>query len=134
MLASLWEKIRRAWEKAFKRCTLCERLWPTQDAFVDDTDLRVTGYMANFDRLELGIFLFDHSPCKTTLSLPAERFRNLYDGPVYTVRKTGTEECPGYCLDKEEIRPCSAECECAYVREVLNVIVSRKAERPASSS
>ncbi|MGD8366885.1 MAG: hypothetical protein PVG78_04525 [Desulfobacterales bacterium] len=126
MLRALIRKFRSVREKAFKTCTMCRHPWPCRDDFIDDPSLKVSGYMANFDRLELGILLFDHLSCKTTLSLSADLFRDLYDGPVYTERKTGTDECPGYCLDKEELRPCPAECECAYVRDILNIIVSRK--------
>jgi hypothetical protein len=129
MRIPLWKKLLDLWRKAFKTCTFCRYVWPSREAFIDDPELKVTGYMANFDRLELGIFLFDHLSCRTTLALRADQFQDLYDGPVFAERKTGTEECPGYCLDKHELRPCPAECECAYVREVLNVIVSRK-KRP----
>jgi hypothetical protein len=37
-------------------------------------------------------------------------------------RKTGTEECPGYCLHQDELQPCPARCECAYVREIIQII------------
>lgn len=126
MIGRFFQKLRRVWKQAFKTCTVCRAAWSSREAFIDDPDLKATGYMANFDRLDLGIFLFDHLPCQTTLALTAEKFRDLYEGPVYTERKTGTDECPGYCLCKDELRPCPAECECAYVREILNVIVSRK--------
>jgi hypothetical protein len=129
-----WKKLLELWSKVFKTCTFCRAVWPSRDDFVDDPDLKPTGYMANFENLELGIFLFDHLPCRTTLALTADKFRDLYDGPVYTERKTGTDECPGYCLCKDELRPCPVECECAYVREVLNVIASRKIQGPETSS
>ena len=132
MFRSLRQKIRSLFEKTFKTCTFCRYPWSCRDEFIDDPDLKISGYMANFDRLELGIFLFDHLNCKTTLALSADLFRDLYDGPVHAERKTGSDECPGYCLDQDELRPCSAECECAYVRQILNVIASRKTVRPAS--
>jgi hypothetical protein len=34
----------------------------------------------------------------------------------------GTEECSEYCLYSEMIDRCPVECECAYVREVLNIV------------
>ena len=134
MILRLFQKLGRVWKKTFKSCTFCHAVWPSRDAFADDPDLKPTGYMANFDRLELGIFLFDHLPCRTTLALAADKFRDLYDGPVYTEPKTGSDECPGYCFDKDELRPCPVECECAYVREVLNVIASRKMQGPETSA
>ena len=33
-----------------------------------------------------------------------------------------TTECPEFCLHKSELRPCPAKCECAYVREIIQVI------------
>jgi hypothetical protein len=48
--------------------------------------------------------------------------RDLYDGPVFEQRKTGTEQCPEYCLRKEELASCPAKCECAYVREIIQLV------------
>jgi hypothetical protein len=48
-----------------------------------------------------------------------EKFADLHDGPVYQTRKTGTRDCPQYCLHKDELAPCPARCECAFVREIL---------------
>lgn len=43
---------------------------------------------------------------------------------MFTERLTGTEECQGMRLHEDDLRPCPAKCECAYVREVLQVITS----------
>ena len=77
MFSGLRNKIRSLWEKTFKTCTFCRYPWSCRDAFIDDPGLKISGYMANFDRLELGIFLFDHLNCKTTLALSADLFRDL---------------------------------------------------------
>ncbi|MFC1859728.1 hypothetical protein ACFL9U_17115 [Thermodesulfobacteriota bacterium] len=108
----------------FKNCTMCRAVWHSREKFLSDPIVEVTGYMANFDLLELGIFLFDHKLCGTTLSIRASQFLDLYDGPVFEDRLTGTEECPAYCLNEKELRPCHAKCECAYVREVLNILAN----------
>jgi hypothetical protein len=79
------------------------------------------GYQVNFPELEGGFFLFNHT-CGTSLGLMAGDFRGLYEGPVFSERATGTTECPEYCLHKSELRPCPAKCECAYVREIIQVI------------
>lgn len=105
-----------------KRCTCCGHLWHTREAFLGDPQLAVIGYQVNFDDLLLGLFLFDHLACGSTMALPAGLFRDLYDGPVYAGRATGTDDCPEYCLRKGELGPCPAKCECAYVREVLQII------------
>ena len=80
---------------------MCSAKWQTREVFLADPNLAVTGYMANFDRLELGIFLLDHMTCGTTLAIQASQFLDLYDGPVFTNRRTGTGTCPG-CLDFHE--------------------------------
>lgn len=100
---------------------MCGHRWKNRDAFLADPDIRVCGYMADFDRLELGLLLFDHRRCGTTMALKAFLFTDLYKGPVYAERKTGTEDCPGYCLRDCELSPCPARCECAYVREVVDI-------------
>jgi hypothetical protein len=66
------------------------------------------------------MFLFNHDVCRTTLAIGASHFTDLYDGPTFVGRMTGAQQCPAYCLRQGEIRPCPAECECAFVRNVLD--------------
>ena len=105
----------------FKTCSKCGFAWPTREAFLDDPDLELIGYQVNFEELALGYFLFNHS-CKDTLSLPAGDFMNLYKGHVFKERATGSDQCPGYCLHQDVLDPCPAHCECAFVREILQII------------
>jgi hypothetical protein len=105
-----------------KRCPCCGHVWRTRDAFLADPQLAVVGYQVNFDDLLLGFFLLSHLACDSTIALPAGLFRDLYEGPVYAGRATGTADCPEYCLRKEELGPCPAQCECAYVRETLQIV------------
>jgi hypothetical protein len=86
-----------------------------------DPALRIIGYQVSFVYLEEGIFLFNHR-CGTSLGVIAGAFRDLYDGPIFSERLTGTDECPQYCMLKDELRPCPAKCECAYVREIIQII------------
>jgi hypothetical protein len=80
------------------------------------------GYQANFADLLLGLFLFNHLGCGSTIAVPAELFKELYTGPIYAARATGTAECPEYCLYASELGRCLAKCECAYVREILQIV------------
>ena len=105
----------------FKQCGLCQEIWRNYHDFLSDPYVSLVGYQVSFDALEAGLFLFNHS-CHNTLTIPAAAFICFYDGPVFKERATGTDKCPGYCLDKCELQPCSAECECAYVREVLQIV------------
>lgn len=105
----------------YKRCPKCGVAWPSQDAFLSDPSTMFVQYEVQFTDLGAGQFLFNHA-CDTTLPVPACDFRHLYNGPVYEERMTGGTGCPGYCLHKEETRPCPARCSCAYVREVLAII------------
>ena len=110
----------------FKQCPSCKEVWQTQQKFLDDHNLEIIGYQVNFNNLELGLFLFNHATCRTTLSITAKSFRNMYSGPVFTVRKTFGEECPEYCLKKSVLDPCPVHCECAYVREIIQIIRNRE--------
>lgn len=104
----------------FKQCNVCQHKWLTRDAFIADPDITIIGYQANFDDLEAGHLFFNHS-CNNTIVLPTDRFSDLYNGPVFSGPKTGTDECPQYCLKKGELTPCRTECECAYVREIIQL-------------
>jgi hypothetical protein len=109
----------------FKTCSCCGQEWPTRGGFLSDATLQVVGYQADFRQLRLGLFLFNHTRCRTTLGVHAQEFVDLYPGPVFESRRTGTDECPGYCLHPDELARCPVECECAFVREVLQVICTR---------
>jgi hypothetical protein len=106
----------------FKECSCCGYVWETQKDFLDDPGISIVGYKADFEILEEGLFFFNHEDCGSTITLRTCAFRNLYDGPVYTTRATGTPECPGYCLHKDALNPCPARCECQYVRSIVQTI------------
>lgn len=101
---------------------MCKFVWGSRNAFLCDPGVKLQGYQANFKHLKAGQFLFRHESCHSALSIPAEEFTDLYDGPIFEERRTGKEDCPGYCLNKIELRPCPARCECAFVREVLQMV------------
>lgn len=105
----------------FKTCPKCGFEWPTRAQWLRDPDLQLIGYQVNFSALKMGILLFNHT-CRTTLALQALDFEDLYTGQIFIERATGSEECPGYCLHQNELRPCPARCECAYIRHILQLI------------
>jgi hypothetical protein len=115
----------------FKTCSSCYYPWVTRTDFLTDNDITLVGYQANFDELAAGLFLFNHG-CGTTVSLPVSDFKNLYKGPVFRERLTGTDECPGYCLRKNKLDLCPAKCACAFVREIMQVIrqIPKKQQLP----
>jgi len=106
----------------FKKCTCCDFCWHSREEFLQDPKLELIGYQVNFDNLQLGYFLFNHLTCESTIAIAAGSFTDLYNGPVFTERLTGSDSCPGYCLHDDILQPCTASCECAYVREILQII------------
>ena len=107
----------------FKQCTSCGFKWSTRDQFLEDPDIELVGYQVNFVELLAGFFLFNHS-CGTTLAVLSEAFEDLYDGPVFSERATGSEECQEHCLHEDDLSPCPVPCECAFVREIIQHIKS----------
>ena len=107
----------------FKKCPLCGCPWESRNSFLSDPCIEIIGYQACFKELTAGFFLFNHS-CAGTLAILVEEFEDLYGGPVYEERKTGTDECPQYCLHKEELARCPVRCECAFVREIIQLVRS----------
>jgi hypothetical protein len=108
----------------FRTCPNCKFEWETRDDFLSDDSVSLIGYQANFESLLAGYFLFNHS-CKETISLEVDLFADLYDGPIYSRNLRGSEECPGYCLKEESLEPCPLACECAFVREMMQLLKSR---------
>lgn len=113
----------------FKRCNLCNIEWDSRDSFIRDPHIEIIGYQANFKKLTTGYFYFNHC-CKSTLAIPASEFIDLYDGPIFTGRATNTKECLEYCLDKDNLQPCPIECECACIREIIQIIKYLKKADP----
>ena len=106
----------------FKQCTCCGKVWGDRTAFLEDAQVQTVGYMAHFEDLRLGLFLFNHESCGTTLAIKAGLFADLHGGPLFAEQKRGSEECPGYCLNQTKLSPCPVRCECAYVRDVLQMV------------
>ncbi len=110
----------------FKVCPNCEYIWNTRDDFMNDPEVSIIGYQVNFNVLKAGLFLFNHS-CKGTFAIEVKPFADLYDGPIFSERATGTDDCPGYCLRKENLDLCPAKCECAFVRHIIQLFKTQKA-------
>jgi hypothetical protein len=108
----------------FKICPNCQQVWSMQIEFISDGEIELNGYKSDFEKLEYGMFFFTHKKvgCFSTMVLEVKEFLNLYEGPFYSEQKTGTEDCPNYCRDKEKLDRCEAFCECAFVREIINII------------
>ena len=106
----------------FKTCTSCRNPWFTRKEFMSDNQIDFVGYQVNFVNLELGYFLFNHLPCRSTIAVPAGLFRDLYAGPIFAERKTGHADCPGYCNDRDVLAACGTKCECAYIREIIQIV------------
>ncbi len=108
----------------FKECSKCKHVWESREEFICDTGIKLIGYQVHFEDLALGFFLFNHS-CGTSLAIRAGVFRDLYAGPVFTERKTGLSDCPGYCLREDSLEACPSHCECAYVREIIQILKAK---------
>jgi hypothetical protein len=108
----------------FATCPLCRHAWCTREQFLGDPRAELVGYQACFDVLELGLLLFNHAApgCGTTLSVRVDSLMSLYDGPVYVQRATGSDECPGYCLNGRNLETCPVQCACASIREVIRIV------------
>lgn len=112
----------------FKICSSCQACWPSRKHFLEDPAAEIIGYQVNYEDLELGLFLFSHTSCGTTLAIPAVRFKDLYDGPVFRERMTGTKECSDLCQHGDALNACPARCECAWVREIIQVLRRKPAD------
>ena len=111
-------------QSRFKVCSLCKKDWESRNDFLNDPVIKIIGYIANFEYLEKGLLLFNHNAegCGTTLVAEIADFMDIYSGPIYSESLTGSEECPEYCLDKDNLDECSAKCAHSHVREIIQIV------------
>ena len=109
---------------AFKKCPGCFKAWRSREDFLADGALELNGYKADFKELEYGLFFFTHKAdgCYSTMALEVKDFQGLYTGTIYPERKTASEECPRYCMKEKQLNRCAARCECAFAREIIQII------------
>ena len=105
----------------FNECSPCGAKWVSRDDFLEDPEIEIVGYNANFDDLLSGTFLFNHT-CGAALSLSVRYFNGLYEGTIFTERATGSDDCPAYCLYQDQLDKCMVRCECAFVRNIIDII------------
>ena len=105
----------------FKKCNVCQKEWANAGDFLDDPAIELVGYQVDFEELESGHFLFNHNHANT-LAVAIEAFKHLKSGPIFTEKRTGKDDCPGYCLYQSALESCSAQCECRWVRDVMQTI------------
>jgi hypothetical protein len=108
-------------KEVFKECPACGTVWVTREDLLADPDVYIIGYQTHFEDLVLGLFLFNHS-CNGTFSIPAGEFTDMYKGPAFDKNLAGTEGCPGHCLHKKNLESCPMQCECAYIRETVQLL------------
>lgn len=113
----------------FVQCPNCGSEWMTRESFLEDPNIEFIGYQVNFAELREGLFLFNHN-CKTSLSILAGEFADLYNGPIFRKRLTGSKSCPGYCLHNNNLRSCPQHCECAFVRHIIQQIKKHPKKNP----
>lgn len=114
-------------EATFKTCRLCNHHWTRREHFLRDTSIDFIGYQSFVHEGVLGLFLFNHLPCGTTLALSAKLFADLHGGEIYRSRDE-YEEADPHCLSAASGRACPAECECGFVRKIVGHIEKRAAE------
>lgn len=105
----------------FKDCPNCGKIWPSRPEFLSDPDVTLSGYQAHFIELRTGLFLFNHT-CRSTLALHLNDFIDLYNGPVFSSHKLAPADCPRFCLNHRELRPCPVKCDCHFVREIIQIL------------
>ena len=108
----------------FKVCPKCGHVWGMREGLLSDPAVALVGYQPHFEELVAGLMLFNHRTCRTTLAIEVAAFRDLYHGEVFQHRATGTAECLGLCLQRDDLRVCPARCECAYVRHILHLVAT----------
>ncbi len=96
-------------------------VWDNREDFLNDNNVSIIGYQVHFQKLTAGLFLFNHS-CHGNLSFEANIFTDLYNGTIFHEHAIGSDDCPEYCLYEDILDPCHVKCECAFVREIIQIL------------
>ena len=112
----------------FKICSMCKTSWDSREQFLNDATLDLNGYMADPNIPENGLFYFTHkrTDCFSTLAIQTSQFLDLHTGKKYDELKYNTDECQGHCFSKNDLSPCNANCSCAYIREIIQILQAKK--------
>ena len=110
--------------ETFKTCPKCSTRWKTRDDFLSDSTIELIGYQADLNNLGFGLLLFDHDApgCSTTTAVFVYQFFDLYAGPRHPEVKALLPGCPRHCIDENYLSRCDVVCECAFVREIIQII------------
>lgn len=109
-------------DTTFKQCPKCNQSWSSRESFLKDESTEFLGYQAFVEDGVLGMFLFNHASCETTLALSAADFVDLKPVELYQAPENQHGEPSPHCLSSLPGRPCPEKCECNFVREVIHVI------------
>jgi hypothetical protein len=60
--------------------------------------------------------------------IAARDFLHLYTGERFSKSNMGGDGCPGFCLDRKQLDRCTAFCEYAFVREVIQIIIKHQSQ------
>lgn len=107
----------------FKRCSVCSHLWRSREGFLSDPSVRFLGYQADLSQTELGLFVFLHDSCGTSMGIKADEFTDLYDGPVFSEPSSGSHEAAQYFLDENDLLPLVTDPAHSYVRDTIQTIL-----------
>lgn len=110
----------------FKVCPACSEKWDMIEALLTDPLIELVGYQVNLDVLDEGLFYFLHhrEGCGTTMAIPVAAFKGLSDLPFLAPSAANRPGgCPGLCLKEGELGACPQECECTWVRDIMQTIL-----------
>jgi len=120
----------------FKICPCCQEVWQTRDDFLEDMHLQLNGYKADFAKLEYGLFFFTHQKegCYSTMALEVADFLDLHRGTVCEHNRDYDENCPRSCRQKRKLEARQDVCECAFAREVCDLVKLRRNKKHLANS
>ena len=113
----------------FKICPGCRARWPERADLLGDPTVAVVGYQVDYASPADGLFLFNHA-CGDTMAIAVAAFLDLAERPLHRPSLAGTASCEGHCLHRSDLDPCRAFCECAFVRDVLQIVRAWPKELP----
>lgn len=114
-------------QKYFKKCGACGKIWLTEDAFLNDDQVKVLWLQVIPGFPDANCIIFEHLECGSTVSVLTPKLRHLLKGKFENLEDLyGTEACNNLCNTRETMAACEKKCVNAIDRELARLLVAFK--------
>lgn len=110
----------------FRSCTKCGHVWEDVQAFIEDPNLKLNGYLPDFSQPGNGLIIVTHKTpaCGSSFSLRVDLFRHMYQEQESADHHATPDGCEGRCFIYDDFSKCGSPCDMRWIRDLMLLISS----------